>query len=91
VQTAESKANTVTWLVWGPSAALTAPVEHANAGYGLTFEKNYDNNISQLLRRSTGGSDGAMCMDRMRAGARRSIEPVLLPMWLYTWRRAIYL
>lgn len=52
VQTAESNANTVTLLGWSRSAALTAAVEHANAGYGLTFKKNYDNNISQLLRRS---------------------------------------
>ncbi|HEY5061366.1 MAG TPA: M28 family peptidase, partial [Gemmatimonadaceae bacterium] len=52
VQTAESNANTVTLLGWSRSAALTAAVEHANAGYGLTLKKNYDNNISQLLRRS---------------------------------------
>jgi Zn-dependent M28 family amino/carboxypeptidase len=52
VQTGESNQNTVTLLGWSRSAQLTAAVERANAGYGLTLKKNYDNNISQLLRRS---------------------------------------
>ena len=52
VQTAESNKNTVTLLGWSRSASLTAAVERANANYGLTFKKEYDNNISQLIRRS---------------------------------------
>jgi Zn-dependent M28 family amino/carboxypeptidase len=52
VQSAESNNNTVTLLGWSRSASLTAAVERANASYGLTLKKNYDNNISQLLRRS---------------------------------------
>src|SRR5215207_1625512 len=51
VQTAESNKNTVTLLGWSRSS-LTAAVERANAAYGLTLKKNYDNNASQLLRRS---------------------------------------
>jgi len=52
VQTSESNQNTVTLLGWSRSASLTAAVERANAGYGLTLKKGYDNNASQLLRRS---------------------------------------
>ena len=52
VQTGESNANTVTLLGWSRSAALTTAVERANARYRLTLKKNYDNNASQLLRRS---------------------------------------
>jgi len=52
VQTAESNRNTVTLLGWSRSAPLTAAVERANARYALTLKKNYDNNASQLLRRS---------------------------------------
>ena len=52
VQTSESNANTVTLLGWSRSASLTAAVERANARYRLTLKKNYDNNASQLLRRS---------------------------------------
>jgi hypothetical protein len=51
VQTGESNKNTVTLLGWSRSN-LTAAAERANAAYGLTFKKNYDNNVSQLLRRS---------------------------------------
>ena len=51
VQTSESNRNTVTLLGWSRSS-LTAAVERANARYGLTLKKNYDNNASQLLRRS---------------------------------------
>ena len=51
VQTAASNANTVTLLGWSRST-LTQAVERANARYKLTLKKNYDNNISQLLRRS---------------------------------------
>ena len=51
-QTSESNANTVTLLGWSRSADLTKSVEHANAKYGLTLKTNYDNNVSQLVRRS---------------------------------------
>jgi Zn-dependent M28 family amino/carboxypeptidase len=51
VQTAESNRNSVTLLGWSRSS-LTAAVERANVAYGLTLKKNYDNNASQLLRRS---------------------------------------
>ena len=52
VQTSESNANSVTLLGWSRSPSLTAAVERANARYRLTLKKNYDNNASQLLRRS---------------------------------------
>jgi Zn-dependent M28 family amino/carboxypeptidase len=52
VQTSESNKNTVTLLGWSRYPSLAAAVERANANYGLTFKKNYDNNVSQLLRRS---------------------------------------
>ena len=42
----------MTLLGWSRSASLTAAVERANARYKLTLKKNYDNNTSQLLRRS---------------------------------------
>lgn len=51
VQTSESNANTVTLLGWSRST-LTSDVERANASFHLTLKENYDNNISQLLRRS---------------------------------------
>jgi Zn-dependent M28 family amino/carboxypeptidase len=51
VQTGESNRNTVTLLGWSRST-LTAAVERANGAYGLTLKKNYDNNASQLVRRS---------------------------------------
>ena len=51
VQTSASNANTVTLLGWSRST-LTAAAERANARFRLTFKKNYDNNTSQLLRRS---------------------------------------
>ena len=52
VQTGESNKNSVTLLGWSRSPSLTAAVERANARYRLTLKKNYDNNASQLLRRS---------------------------------------
>ncbi len=51
VQSSESNENTVTLLGWSRST-LTQSVEHANSRFGLTLKKNYDNNASQLLRRS---------------------------------------
>jgi len=52
VQTGESNKNSTTLLGWSRSTSLTAAVERANARYKLTLKKNYDNNASQLLRRS---------------------------------------
>jgi Zn-dependent M28 family amino/carboxypeptidase len=52
VQTAESNRNTVSLFGWSRSASLTAAIEAANAGIGLTIKKDYDNNVSQLLRRT---------------------------------------
>jgi Zn-dependent M28 family amino/carboxypeptidase len=52
VQSGESNKNTTTLLGWSRSPSLTAAVERANARYKLTLKKNYDNNASQLLRRS---------------------------------------
>ena len=51
VQTGESNRNSVTLLGWSRST-LTQSAERANARFNLTLKKNYDNNISQLLRRS---------------------------------------
>lgn len=51
VQSGESNNNSVTLLGWSRST-ITATVERANAPYALTLKKNYDNNISQLVRRS---------------------------------------
>ena len=51
VQTAESNQNTVSLLGWSRSPSLTAAVERANAAFGLTLKKDYDNNISNLIRR----------------------------------------
>jgi Zn-dependent M28 family amino/carboxypeptidase len=51
VQTGESNRNSTTLLGWSRSS-LTAAVERANARFGLTLKKHYDNNASQLLRRS---------------------------------------
>jgi Zn-dependent M28 family amino/carboxypeptidase len=52
VQSAESNANSVTLLGWSRSASLTAVVEQANQAYGLKLKKDYDNNVSNLIRRS---------------------------------------
>jgi Zn-dependent M28 family amino/carboxypeptidase len=52
LQTAESNNNSVTLLGWSRSAALTGAVERANEAYGLTLKKTYDNNVSNLIRRS---------------------------------------
>ncbi|MBV6520535.1 MAG: hypothetical protein MNPFHGCM_00651 [Gemmatimonadaceae bacterium] len=52
VQTAESNANSVSILGWSRSASLTSVIEAANASFGLTLKKSYDNNLSNLIRRS---------------------------------------
>jgi Zn-dependent M28 family amino/carboxypeptidase len=52
VQTAESNNNALTLLGWSRSASLTSAVESANRGFGLELKKGYDNNLSNLIRRS---------------------------------------
>ncbi|MEW5916539.1 MAG: M28 family peptidase [Gemmatimonadota bacterium] len=52
VQTAESNNNSVTLLGWSRSPTLTSAIEQANGAYGLQLKKNYDNNQSNLIRRS---------------------------------------
>ena len=52
VQTAESNNNSVTLLGWSRSPTLTSAIERANGAYGLLLKKNYDNNTSNLIRRS---------------------------------------
>jgi len=52
VQSAESNRNSVNLYGFSRSGTLTAAIERANAGTRLTIEKRYDNNISQLLRRT---------------------------------------
>jgi len=51
-QTAESNNNSVTLLGWTRSPGLTSAIEKANGAYGLMLKKNYDNNLSNLIRRS---------------------------------------
>lgn len=51
-QTAESNSNSLTLLGWSRSPSLTAAVEGANREIGLVLKKNYDNNASNLIRRS---------------------------------------
>jgi Zn-dependent M28 family amino/carboxypeptidase len=52
VQTAESNANAVNIIGTTRSASLRSAIERANAGIGLTLRLRYDNNLSQLMRRS---------------------------------------
>lgn len=52
VQTAESNSNAVNIIGTTRSASLKQVIEQANAGIGLTLRLRYDNNISQLMRRS---------------------------------------
>ncbi len=52
LQTAESNANAVGLLGYSRSASLRGEVEKANRAIGLTLQMRYDNNISNLLRRS---------------------------------------
>ena len=51
-QTAESNANAVELMGYSFAPALAAAVERANASYGLVLRKRYDNNESNLVRRS---------------------------------------
>ena len=52
VQTAESNANAVNMMGYARVPALAEVVDGANAGIGLEIKKRYDNNASNLVRRS---------------------------------------
>ena len=52
VQTAESNANAVNMMGFSRVPDITAALERANAGIGLELKKRYDNNSSNLVRRS---------------------------------------
>ncbi len=52
VQTAESNANTVNMMGFARAPDLAAVVDRANQGIGLDLKKRYDNNTSNLVRRS---------------------------------------
>jgi hypothetical protein len=51
-QTAESNNNAVNVIGTTRSASLKEVIEQANSGIGLTLRLRYDNNASQLMRRS---------------------------------------
>jgi Zn-dependent M28 family amino/carboxypeptidase len=52
VQTAESNSNALNLMAFSKVPDITAVVEKANAGIGLDLKKRYDNNSSNLVRRS---------------------------------------
>ena len=52
VQTAESNVNTLNILGLSRFPALRAPLDKANAAFGLDIKTKLDNNVSNLLRRS---------------------------------------
>jgi hypothetical protein len=52
VQTAASNANAVNIIGTTRSESLRQVIDKANSGIGLTLRLRYDNNISQLMRRS---------------------------------------
>jgi hypothetical protein len=52
VQSSESNNNAVNIIGTTRSASLTQVIESANSAIGLTLRLRYDNNISQLMRRS---------------------------------------
>lgn len=52
VQTAESNANTLNVMGFSRAPDVAAAMDAANAGIGLTLLKRYDNNTSNLVRRS---------------------------------------
>jgi Zn-dependent M28 family amino/carboxypeptidase len=52
VQTAESNRNALNLMAFSKVPDVTAIVERANGGIGLELKKRYDNNSSNLLRRS---------------------------------------
>jgi len=52
VQTAESNSNAVNVMGFTRAPDVAAAMDRANAGIGLDLKKRYDNNISNLVRRS---------------------------------------
>ena len=52
LQTAESNSNAVNIIGTTRSGSLKQAIEQSNSGIGLTLRLRYDNNISQLMRRS---------------------------------------
>ena len=52
VQTAESNANAVNVMGFSRAPSVASVVDRANAAIGLELKKRYDNNASQLVRRS---------------------------------------
>ena len=52
VQTAESNSNALNLMAFSKVPDITALVEKANSGIGLDLKKRYDNNSSNLVRRS---------------------------------------
>jgi hypothetical protein len=52
IQTAESNNNAVNMMGFARAPELAAVVEAANGGIGLEIKKRYDNNASNLVRRS---------------------------------------
>ena len=52
VQTAEANSNALNLMAFSKVPDITSAVEKANAGIGLDLKKRYDNNSSNLLRRS---------------------------------------
>ncbi|MEO6446947.1 MAG: M28 family peptidase [Gemmatimonadaceae bacterium] len=52
VQSAESNKNSINLVGFSRSSGLTAAIDKANAAFGLTLKKEYDNITSQILRRS---------------------------------------
>jgi Zn-dependent M28 family amino/carboxypeptidase len=52
VQTAESNINALNLMAFSKVPDITSAVDKANAGIGLDLKKRYDNNSSNLLRRS---------------------------------------
>lgn len=52
VQSAESNRNSVNLYGYSRSRSLTQAIDRSNGAIGLTLEKRYDNNASQLLRRT---------------------------------------
>jgi Zn-dependent M28 family amino/carboxypeptidase len=52
LQTAESNRNAINIIGTSHSRELAAEVEKANAPFGMELKQRYDNNVSNLMRRS---------------------------------------
>jgi Zn-dependent M28 family amino/carboxypeptidase len=52
VQTAESNSNALNVMGYARAADLSSAMDRANAGIGLELKRRYDNNRSNLVRRS---------------------------------------